>query len=141
MEKEIYRTELGIKLKRLRNERNLTLKQVSEALGIKLNTYGKYERNINPKREMLIKIAEFFGVSLDYLMGREEASKDDYAQDEADRSAERLIVSNKDDYQVVEDDLGSLSETEIMLIKIFRDASDEDKFSIAQYIIDKEKEN
>ena len=141
MEKEIYRTELGIKLKRLRNERNLTLKQVSEALGIKLNTYGKYERNINPKREMLIKIAEFFGVSLDYLMGREETSKDDYAQDEADRSAERLIVSNKDDYQVVEDDLGSLSETEIMLIKIYRGVSDEDKFSIAQYIIDKEKEN
>ena len=141
MEKEIYRTELGIKLKSLRNERNLTLKQVSEALGIKLNTYGKYERNINPKREMLIKIAEFFGVSLDYLMGREEASKDDYTQDEADRSAERLIVSNKDDYQVVEDDLGSLSETEIMLIKIYRGVSDEDKFSIAQYIIDKEKEN
>ena len=59
------------RLKELRLQRGLTQKELAEILGIKRNTYsdlenGKCEANY----EKLEKIADFFGVSLDWLFGR-----------------------------------------------------------------------
>ena len=45
-----------------------------------IETYQKYEREKNsimPSIEVLIKIAEFFGVSVDYLLGRENQPESD----------------------------------------------------------------
>ena len=133
MKKEIKRTELGKKLKRLRDDRDLTIEQVAEALGMKLNTYGKYERNINPKRETLVKIAEFFDVSLDYLMGKEDkAPKKDFT--EAENRSGELRLKNYDIYKVVDDDPGNLTEEEMLFLQTFRTLSDEDRIEVAKYM-------
>lgn len=142
MSKEIIRTELGAKLRKLRKERGLTLEQVGEALGIKPNTYGKYEREIAPKQETLIKIAEFFDVSIDYLVGKEEKApkKSGSVYTETEGSTEGLTARNHNSYQVVDDDLGRLSEMEILIIKKYRAVSDKDKSEIAKYIKKKKDE-
>ena len=59
-------------LKKIRKERGLTAKEVVEGAGIPMRTYQNYEYM---EREIgagaLQKLADFYGVSTDYLLGRE----------------------------------------------------------------------
>lgn len=59
-----------MKLKELRLERNITQDEVAKYLHVRQNTYSQYE---NGKRqtpmEVLIKLAEYYDVSMDYLLG------------------------------------------------------------------------
>jgi transcriptional regulator with XRE-family HTH domain len=66
------------KLIELRNERGLRQKDVADALAIAQPTYSLYEAG---KREtsfsMLIRIACYFGVTTDYLLGLEDVRTHD----------------------------------------------------------------
>lgn len=63
---------IGYKLKELRSKKSLTIAQVSEMLGINTNTYAKYERcERDVSTDTLSKLADFYGVTTDYLLGRE----------------------------------------------------------------------
>ena len=60
----------GERLKRLRKERDITQSQLAEVIGVVPSAVGKYERipQSYPSVEALIKIAEYFDVSIDYLL-------------------------------------------------------------------------
>ena len=62
-----------MKLKELREENNLTQSAVAAFLNVKQNTYSQYE---NEKRQLpidvLIKLAKFYKVSTDYILGLED---------------------------------------------------------------------
>lgn len=61
----------GDRLKYLRLTKGLTQKEISKKLNISQNTYSQYERNLRePDNNTLIKIADFFITSTDYLLGR-----------------------------------------------------------------------
>ena len=63
---------IGVKLKELRNKRNFTISQLCEELHINPNTYAKYERDERDvSTETLATFADFYGVTTDYLLGRE----------------------------------------------------------------------
>lgn len=60
-------------LKELRIDRNLTQKQLSEMLDLSKNTVCEYEKGrAEPSIETLLKLSGIFGVSVDYLLGRED---------------------------------------------------------------------
>lgn len=60
----------GIKLKRLRSEKELTQKELSSLLGLTRATISSYERcALYPSVESLISICQFFNVSADYMLG------------------------------------------------------------------------
>ena len=63
-----------LKFERIRNlriDQNYTQKQIAEYLGIKQNTYSQYEIGVlNYPIDVLMKLADFYGVSVDYLLGR-----------------------------------------------------------------------
>lgn len=62
----------GDKLRILRRERHLTQKQLASELSISRSALSLYESNKRePDFETLTKIAEFFDISLDYLLDRE----------------------------------------------------------------------
>ena len=62
---------LAKRLKECRKEKDLTQNQVAIYCDITEHTYQNYElMTREPKLEILIKIADLFGVSLDYLTGR-----------------------------------------------------------------------
>lgn len=64
---------IGETLKTLRDEKGLTLKQMGEILGVSHMTYQRYEKNdTDVSTDMLTKLADFYGVSADYLLGRTE---------------------------------------------------------------------
>ena len=59
-----------IKLKELRKSQNLTLKELALRLEISYQALSNYENsNRQPDYETLIRIADFFNVSVDYLLG------------------------------------------------------------------------
>jgi transcriptional regulator with XRE-family HTH domain len=60
---------------KLLDERGIKNAEVSRATGISNMTLSDWKRGIStPKTDKLQKIADFFGVSLDYLTGRDEFS-------------------------------------------------------------------
>ncbi|MBQ6554137.1 MAG: helix-turn-helix domain-containing protein [Firmicutes bacterium] len=63
-------SEFGNRLRKLRREADVTQKQLAEVLGIVQTAVGKYEclPNSYPSVEVLIKIADYFNVSIDYLL-------------------------------------------------------------------------
>ncbi len=61
------------RLKGLRTSRNLTQKQVYEAIDMSAIGYQRYEYgDREPAFKQLIALADYFDVSLDYLVGRSE---------------------------------------------------------------------
>jgi len=59
------------RLKECRKNINKTQKEVADDLGIAESGYQKYEiQKREPKMETLNKFADYFNVSVDYLMGR-----------------------------------------------------------------------
>lgn len=59
-------------LKKIRKEKNLTQSDVAKALDITIRQYQRYESGEQTTTlENLIVLADFFDVSLDYLVGRE----------------------------------------------------------------------
>lgn len=66
-------SKLSERLFALRQERGLSQKKLVKEMGFALNTYVRYERGERvPDADVLICIADFYGVTLDYLVGRSE---------------------------------------------------------------------
>ena len=58
-------------IRNLRIDQGLTQKQIAEVLNVKQNTYSQYEIGVlNYPIDVLIKLADYYGVSVDYLLGR-----------------------------------------------------------------------
>jgi len=69
-------TTFGERLKELRNTKQLTQKEFSKVVGITERAYQNYEINASfPSFKTLIFLADYFKVSLDYLIGRSDNSK------------------------------------------------------------------
>ena len=60
----------GERLSELRKDKGITQKDLAKILSVSENSISLYERNIiTPDDDMKIKIAKYFNVSLDYLLG------------------------------------------------------------------------
>ena len=91
------------RLKQLRIEKKLTQSDVATYLNVTRQGYANYENEItNPTPAILIRLADYFECSIDYLIGRE--------------SDVGSIVINQ-----------GLSETESELLRIYRNQSDKNK--------------
>lgn len=58
------------KIRMLRKERNLTQAQVAAEVGCSARGYQDLELGVMPRSDRLLSIAEFYDVSIDWLMGR-----------------------------------------------------------------------
>ena len=64
-----------MRLKELRKEKNLTQSELSKILNVATTTYNGYEiERYEPTIETLCKLADFYNVSLDYIIGREQSN-------------------------------------------------------------------
>lgn len=65
---------IGSILKELRKSKGLTVAKAAELFGVASRTYTSYElEEREPNLTMLNKIADYYGVTTDYLLGREPA--------------------------------------------------------------------
>lgn len=77
-------SQFALRFRYLRDEvKKITQDEVADALGVSRSTIAGYEsesKNRVPRQDMLQKIANFFDVSIDYLLGRTNDPKDQLPQ-------------------------------------------------------------
>ena len=62
---------MRLRIKDLREDRDLTQKDIAKHLVCDQSLYSKYERQERPlPLDLADKLADFYGVSVDYLLGR-----------------------------------------------------------------------
>lgn len=65
-----------MRLKDIREDADITQKQVAEFLNIKQNTYSQYENGHRQiPIEALVKLAKYFGTSVDYILELTDETK------------------------------------------------------------------
>ena len=96
---------------KLREERNYTKKYVAQSIGVLPNTYRVWEAEGKSgiRSSRLIQLAEFYGVSLDYLFTDHENELTVAATDEYNKKTE---VTLTDDEQTLLSRFRSLSDEE-----------------------------
>lgn len=105
-------SEISLVLKYLRTQKGVYQKQIATDLNIETNTYGSWERgNTEPPIDMLIALAKYYGVSVDYLVGVE---KEDFTK-----------ISKCDDTS------DNLLDRE--LLKVFKKLKDNNKYELLNY--------
>ena len=58
-------------LRGIREDRDIRQKEIAQILNVSQNTYSQYETGvISLTAEVLIKLADYYGVSIDYLLDR-----------------------------------------------------------------------
>lgn len=64
---------MNLRIRDLREDADLTQKQVAQVLLCDQSLYSKYERGERAlPLELAVRLADFYGVSLDYLVGRSD---------------------------------------------------------------------
>ena len=82
-------------LKLLREERGVTQREFSQKLGISKTTLCYYEQGkVSPSIEMLIKLANYFNCSIDYLVGHQ--TKNILYLDSYTSTQRRIVEAVKD---------------------------------------------
>lgn len=65
--------EFRVRVRQLREKKGISRKVLSELCGLNSEAVRRYERGeAEPTMHSLVAIAEFFDVSLDYLVGRDK---------------------------------------------------------------------
>lgn len=87
---------LNVRIRELRQAHNLTQVELANNLSVAKQTVSNWENdNIQPSIDMLVKIADFFGVTMDYLLGRSNDNSLDVSQLTPEQAAHiKLIISD-----------------------------------------------
>ena len=95
---------LGERLKKARNDKNLTQIEAAKKLGVTNGALSGYERNYrDPDTNMLKQMAELYEVSLDYLLGNKNNNNNEQNLSKKD---ERDVAKRMDELR---EDLSSAS--------------------------------
>lgn len=89
---------LGKRLKELREEKDKTQQEIADILGVGRATIAGYEtKGKQPDHSKLKQLADYFGVSLDYLLGRTDFKYTDIEEKRkvADAFMEMLFVTGE----------------------------------------------
>lgn len=136
MKKDDERTIVGRKLIELRRVNKIKSSAiVARDLGIGESTYRRYESEGDARKlgENLGRLAEYFGVTVDYLLGREEETSDENTKS-VDTEEIPAVHSPEGEYVIFEKELGEITEREMLFIQDLRDLDDNGKDQVADFI-------
>lgn len=110
---------LAVRLKALRREKGVTSQVVADAIGIKSATYRRYEIDTKPRDEVYVALADYFGVSVDYLMsGKDHAGV--------------LTAADSEEYKTASS--AGLTADEALLLRKLRTLSSSDFEEVMKFI-------
>lgn len=93
---------LGNRIKALREELGLKQEELAKKMSVSPSSIGMYETNKRePNNELILKLAEFFNVSTDYLLGKSDIRNPNTQED--DILNEAMIGMSKEDYEKLTD--------------------------------------
>ena len=105
----------SIRLKELRQKHNLSQREFAEILKVSTGTVGNWEVGMRePDFKTLIKIANFFNVSCDYLLDR-------FSTDDEDENKIRVSISDTEQellsqFRIINKKFGSVGQEAIITI-------------------------
>lgn len=109
---------LAERLKTLRQKANLTQEEIAKKIGVSRPAYSYWEKGVKtPTPDKLTKIAKFYGVTTDYLLGN-ESEDDEFA------NVEMLFRTTSDG--LTEEEKAVFREELIEFMKERKKAFDED---------------
>mgnify|MGYP004517590363 CR=1 FL=1 len=104
---------MGNRIRELRKNNGLTMKQLGQQIGLAESTISQYETGKrSPDNETLLKLGEIFGVTVGYILGSEEKEKPvgraaDELEEELFNLCSRLTPAQKQrQIQILRDILG-----------------------------------
>ncbi|MCI8978147.1 MAG: helix-turn-helix transcriptional regulator [Lachnospiraceae bacterium] len=104
-----------MELKSIRTQKGLTQQAVAEGIQCSATVYARYERGERePSIEMLLKLAAFFDVTVDYLLGNSETVMSSFTKYEMDL----VIAAREADDRAREDALATLRSHQVQKKKI-----------------------
>lgn len=93
------------RFRQLKDEKKLTLKELSEALDVSVPNLSYYMKDREPSYDILIRIADYFNVTTDWLIGRTDAKNvsEESIYEQVENALElkdnqRLFGNSKADY-------------------------------------------
>lgn len=72
---KVYDLTLVDRIRALANENGMSLPDLEITIGLGNGTISRW-KNSSPNTDKLVKVSDYFGVSIDYLLGRETSGKD-----------------------------------------------------------------
>lgn len=94
---------IGKRLRQLRKEHNISCRQLGKDIGLSASALSHYETGINvPCMKNVVKIAEYFNVSVDYLVERSEYRNQEEIQKTVQKGAARKYINKLIDNDIVE---------------------------------------
>lgn len=126
--------ELNNKIVELRKTHQYTQQDLADLLGVSKSTYIKYERGERkPKYETLFKLSNIFGVSIDYLLGKEESKT---KSNETEQNVSNLLnlISDTDFIEDIEKKYPGFIVTLEQLSELTNLVSDTDSYHIIDII-------
>lgn len=131
----------GERLRRLRKDRDITQGQLAEVIGVVPSAIGKYERIANsyPSVEALIKIADYFDVSTDYLLKGTviEANKENTISGSLSNSP--VIQANRGGVIINGDSRDVLTPEAVELVRIYESLGGRDRLKLLNYAVELEE--
>ena len=99
-------------IRELREKKGITQTKLAEILGVGRTTITMYEKGtIVPPADILRKLADYFNVSVDYLLGREETVKEEKPAIKMTDFIDKCI-----EFNITSEDLKKLSKDDWTLI-------------------------
>ena len=96
---------MPVNIKEIRLRKGLTQSDVAAALGVSSVVYSRYETGTRqPSIDILIQMADIFGVTVDFLLGRQDIEDSTLS----DYELQLLIASRKADERAKQDALNML---------------------------------
>lgn len=147
MDNSIKRTNVAINIRNIRRKHNMTQEAVADKLGIKRNTYARYETDTVPPLNILTKLCELFGITTDELL----RSNTDYMSRVQNRPQSTFTFSTYKEYPIrtidnadmldkIKDkpdsershsfDILGMTDDEVVMIEWYRSLSDEQKDAV-----------
>lgn len=131
-------TGFGERLRKLRRDANVTQNELAEYLEIKGAAVGKYEthRNAYPNIKTLLKIADYFKVTTDYLLRGVQIEENVIKNNNA--VAQANVQTNNGDIVVN----GHSFSPEIMeLVRVYEGLNGRNRFELLNFAFNLEKKN
>lgn len=110
---EVMTMELGSNIKSLRLSMGKTQEEIAKSAGFEQSLYAKWEADKSlPGAENLVKLANVFNCSIDYLLGREQ----------------------EDGLIVIDNSSNAISDIEQHILDIFRALTNRNKIKVVGYV-------
>jgi transcriptional regulator with XRE-family HTH domain len=132
----------GERLRKLRKEKDITQGQLAEVLGVVPSAVGKYERlpQAYPSVEALIKISEYFDVSIDYLLKGVQAEPMVENNINGQLSNSPFIQANHNGVIFTGGGEQILSPESVELLHIYETLSGRDRLKLLNFAVELENE-